>query len=199
MSLWQELSASVRQRLTEMNDGQRAMFACSVADRLLRWHEGLPIEQQAEFTVSLRPLLEAAWDIACGDQTQFAAVKQGLGEFYLSDYCHNDGQDGPDDADESAAAAVLYAAEYAMHGCIEFAVWTGLRGEEAADNTGQDSEEELAEGADEDELVYVELRRQLSDLGLIAQYADDLRYVRQGRDIDTISRLQSELKAQLAA
>ena len=199
MNLWQELSASVRQRLTDMNDGQQAMFACAVAERLLSRHEGLPAGQQWEFTISLRPLLNAAWDMACGDQTRFTVLKQGLGEFYLSEYCHNDGQDGPDDADESAAAAVLYAAEFAMHGCLEFAIGAGLRDEEAADNAGWDSDGELAEDADEDELVYTELRRQLFDLDLIARHADDLRYVRLGRDVDTVSRLQRELKAQLAA
>jgi hypothetical protein len=137
--------------------------------------------------------------MACGDQTEFSAIKLGLGEFYLSAYCHNDGQDGPADADESAAAAVLYAAEFAMHGCLEFAVSAGLRGEEAADQAGWDSDEELDEDADEDELVYAELRRQLADLDLIAKYADDLRYVRLGRDIDTISRLRRDLKAQFSA
>lgn len=95
MSLGQELSASVRRRLTDMTDGQQAMFACAVAERLLSRHEGLPAERQWEFTVSLRPLLDADWDMACGDQTRFTVLKQGLGEFYLSEYCHNDGQDGP--------------------------------------------------------------------------------------------------------
>jgi hypothetical protein len=198
VDLWQVLSTSVRARLSDMNYGQQAMFACAVAERLLSRHERLPTEQRADFTVSLRPLLDAAWDIACGDQTRFTVVKQSLGEFYLSEFCHNDGQDGPDDAGEPAAAAVLYAAEFAMHGCLEFAISSGLCGEEAADNAGWDSEEP-AEDADEDGLVYVELRRQLSDLDLIARHAEDLRYVRLGREIDTTSRLQRELKVQLAA
>jgi hypothetical protein len=45
MSLWQELSGSVGRRLSDMNDGQRGMFACAVAERLLSRHEMLPVEQ----------------------------------------------------------------------------------------------------------------------------------------------------------
>lgn len=167
--------------------------------RFLSRHERLPAAQQAEFTVGLRPLLEAAWDMACGDQTLFATIKQGLGEFYLSDYCHNDGEDAPDDADESAGAALLCAAEFAMRGCLEFAIWAGRRGEEAATRATRDSDEERAHDVDEGDLVHAELRRQISDLGVLAQYADDLRDARLGLDIDTISRLQRELRGQLAA
>jgi hypothetical protein len=198
MSRWQELSANVYQRLADMNNGQQAMFACAVAERLLSRHEALPSEQQAEFTIGLRPLLNAAWDMACGDQTQFTSLKRGLGEFYLSDYCHDDGQDGPNDADESAAAAILYAAEFAMHGCLEFAAVAGLRGEEAADEARYTSTEQLAEGAEEDALVHEELERQLVDLDLIAHYADDLRYTGLGCDIDTISRLRREVRDRLS-
>ena len=195
---WQDLSATVQVRLRAMNDGQRAMFACAVAERLMQRHEALPEEDQQTFTLALRPLLDVCWDSACGDQTTFFEIKRALGEFYLSDYCHNDGQDGPDDADESAAAAVLYAAEFAMHGCVEFTVWGGLRGEEAADNARWDSDEELDEDAHEDELVHIELRRQLDDLDLIERYAADLEYVRNGRDVDTIAKLQTKVKASLA-
>lgn len=198
MTLWQDLSARVHERLRTMNDGQQAMFACAVAERLMRRHEALTEQNQQAFTLALRPLLDASWNKACGDQTAFTEIKQALGEYYLSDYCHNDGQDGPNDADESAAAAVIYAAEFAMHGCLEFATWAGLRGEEAADQAGWDSDEELDEDADEDELVHIELRQQLSDLDLIDQHADDLQYARNGRDIATISRLHNEVKAALS-
>jgi hypothetical protein len=198
MTLWQELSASVRERLRSMNDGQQSMFACAVAERLMQRHEALPEEDRRPFTLTLRPLLDACWSMACGDQTRFSAIKQALGEFYLSDYCHNEGQTGPDDADECAAAAVLLAAHFAMHGCAQFAVWAGLRGEEASDNAGWDSDGELDEDTHEDELVHVELRRQLQDLDLIDRYADELKYVRNGRDTATIDRLQSEVGAVLA-
>lgn len=194
MTMWQELSTQVHERLRAMNDGQRGVFACAVAERLMRRHVALPEEDQQAFTLALRPLLDATWDKACGDQTKFTEIKQSLSEFYLSEHCHNDGQDGPDDADESAAAAVIYAAEFAMHGCLEFAAWAGLRGEEAADNAGWDCDEELDEDTDEDELVHIELRRQLEDLDLIEQHAQELRYARNGRDIGTVGRLQAELR-----
>jgi hypothetical protein len=198
LTVWQEMSARVHEQLRAMNDGQQAMFACAVAERLMRRHEALPEKDQQAFTLGLRPLLDAAWNMACGDQTAFTEIKRALGEYYLSEYCHNDGQDGPDDADESAAAAAIYAAEFAMHGCLEFATWAGLRGEEAADQAGWDSDEELDEDADENELIHIELSRQLEDLDLIGRHADDLRYARNGRDIATISRLHSEVKAALS-
>lgn len=198
MTLWRELSASVQERLGPMNDGQQGMFSCAVAERLMRSHEALPEDDRRPFTLSLRPLLDACWGIACGDQTQFSVIKRGLGEFYLSEYCHNEGQTGPDDAGEPAAAAVLLAAQFAMHGCAQFALWARLRGEEAADEAGWESDEELDEDTHDDELVHVELRRQLKDLDLIGRYADELEYVRNGRDIATIDRLQAEVRATLS-
>lgn len=192
-----ELARQVRDRLSSMNDGQRAMFACAVAERLMRQHEALRPHDQRPFTISLRPLLNAAWAMACGDRLAFDAIKRGLGSFYLSDYCHNDGPEGPDDADDDAAAAVLYAAEYAMHGCLEFAACAAGRGSDAADVADQDAG--APPGADSPgELAREEFRRQLADLDFLEQHADDLRFTRLGRDIDTITRLEQDVKAPLS-
>jgi hypothetical protein len=43
------------------------------------------------------------------------------------------GQDGPDDADDSAAAAVLYAAETYLRGCAHLAMPVSGRAVEAVD------------------------------------------------------------------
>lgn len=55
-----------------------------------------------------------------------------LGRFYLSPYQHNDGPDGPSDADEDEAAAAIYAAECLIHGCVDTAVYASSRGVDAA-------------------------------------------------------------------
>ncbi|MFI9273151.1 hypothetical protein ACIGXM_20830 [Kitasatospora sp. NPDC052896] len=122
MNTWQELSASVEERLTEISSGERGVFAAGIAERLLSWHEALPEDDQAPFTMSLRPLLNSVWEGVLGDSTAFAAVKRGVAEFMLSDFCHNDGQDGPEDAGEPAAAATLHAAHAYLFGCTDFAV-----------------------------------------------------------------------------
>lgn len=133
MDTWRELSALVEERLKAVSSGERGVFAAGVAERLMSWHEALPEDEQAPFTLSLRPLLNSVWEGVLGDSTAFSAVKRGVGEYMLSEYCHNDGQDGPDDADESAAAAALYAAHAYLFGCQEFAAWTSSRAVEAID------------------------------------------------------------------
>ena len=57
-----------------------------------------------------------------------------MGHYYLSDYCHNDGQDGPDDADDKPAAAILYAALCYLHMRPTFAASVATRAIDAADH-----------------------------------------------------------------
>lgn len=133
MDTWQKLSGLVEERLKAASSGERAVFTAGVAERLMSRHEALPKDEQAPFTVSLRPLLNSVWEGVLSDSTAFSAVKRGVGEYLLSEYCHNDGQDGPDNADESAAASTLYAAHAHLFGCQEFAVWTSSRAVEAID------------------------------------------------------------------
>ena len=192
MSTWQELDATVKSRITAANQGERVLFATGTAERLMRAHEALPEEDQREFTLSLRPLLEFVWEAALGDCTAFRDIKQALGSFYLSDYWHNDGQDGPDDADDDTAAAVLFAAEAFMHGCVEFSAWAGARAADAAYNR-----EEEADPATSDPLVD-ELHRQLRDLDRIAQYAKDVQHAAMGLGVDVIARLRETLRPALS-
>ncbi|MFE0629354.1 hypothetical protein ACFW3D_20635 [Streptomyces sp. NPDC058864] len=192
---WKDLDARVSERLTAASDGERVLFAVAVAERLMRTHERLPKEDRFEFTLSLRPLLNALWEAALGDSTAFAEIKRGLGSFYLSDFCHNDGQDGPDDADDSAAAAVLHAAETYMHGCADFAIWVSGRAVEAMDQLMYESDDD--EG-DLEQSLAEELRRQLRDLDRIAVFAREVKHARMGLSVGMTARLREALYVPLS-
>ncbi|MFJ8473633.1 hypothetical protein [Kitasatospora sp. NPDC094011] len=210
METWQSLSETVARRLAAASSSERMVFAAGVAERLLGAHEALPENEQAFFTLSLRPLLDSVWEGALGDTTAFKAVNRAVAGYMLSEYCHNDGQDGPDDADEDAAATVLYAAQTYLHGVAEFAVWAGRRAVEVVHRRAEphSPEQTLAhihDGADlpdpEDTLVpdlLAEVRRQLRDLDLIAGRADDIRYSQLGLPIDLSIRLRVELRGPLS-
>ncbi|MFI6369964.1 hypothetical protein [Streptomyces sp. NPDC050546] len=117
----------------------------------------------------------------------------------LSEFCHNDGQDGPDDADEPAAAAALYAAHAHLFSCQDFAVWTSRRAVEAVDQRLEYlAEHEEDEVPDPDEALASELQRQLQDLDLIVRYSKELRYSNTGLPVDTSIRLRVELRAPLS-
>ncbi|KOU45225.1 hypothetical protein ADK55_22205, partial [Streptomyces sp. WM4235] len=96
-------------------------------ESLMRWHEALPEDEKADFTLGLRPLLNSVWEGVLGDPAVHTAVNHGLAEYMLSDYCHNDRLVGPDDAYEPAAAATLNAAYAYLFGCTDFAVWASRR------------------------------------------------------------------------
>lgn len=186
---WKELDAVLARRLAGSSDGERAVFCAGVAERLMRAHEALPRRDRHEFTLSLRPLLDAVWAGATGDASAFDAIKRGLAAFYLSDYCHNR-PDGPVDALEPAAAAVLNAARAYMHGCTDFAVFTSGEALEAViRRVGEEGE--FAE--DPDEFRVEELRRQLRDLDRIGPHAVDLRRARFGLDGTVVARLRTAL------
>ncbi len=197
MDTWQALSASVEERLAAMSSGERGVFAAGAAERLMGWHEALPEEERASFTMSLRPLLNSVCEATLGDSTAFTAVKRGVAEYMLSEYCHNDGQDGPDDADEHAAAATLYAAHAYLFECRDFAVWASRRAVDAVDEHLQYLAEQGEDIPDLDEATVAELQRQLRDLDLIAKYSKDLRFAGLGLPIDTSIRLRVELRTPL--
>ncbi|MEU9290218.1 hypothetical protein AB0D57_37635 [Streptomyces sp. NPDC048275] len=201
MDTWQELSALVEERLKSVSSGERGVFAVGVAERLMSWHEALPEDEQAPFTLSLHPLLNSVWEGTLGDSTAFSAVNRDVAEYMLSEYCHNDGQDGPDDADESAAAAALYAAHAYLFGCQDFAIWTGARAVEAIDQHLQylvEMDEDRLP-VDTEEALASELQHQLRDLDLIANFSKELRYSSTGLPIDTSIRLRVELRAPLSS
>ncbi|MDT0319290.1 hypothetical protein [Streptomyces millisiae] len=198
MASLQVLLASVEERLLAMSAGERGVFVAGVAERLMSWHEALPGDRRAPFILGLRPLLNSVWDGVLGDTTAFRAVKRSVAEYLRSEYCHNDGQDGPDDADEPAAAATLHAASAYLFGCADFAIWASQR---AADAVGEQLEflaEHEEEMPDLEVATVVELHRQLNDLALIASHARELRHSALGLAIDTSIRLRVELRGPLS-
>lgn len=198
MHVWKDLDATVNGRLAAASEGERAVFAAGVAERLHQAHEALPAAARREYTVGLRPLLDAVWDGALGQGAAFDTVKRGLGAHYLSDYFHNRGDGGPDDADEPAAAAVLHAAEAYLHGCADFAVRAGGRAVEAAHRAAYGSAAADGFADDPDEIVAEELRRQLRDLDLIARHAPTLRRARFGLAHATTAHLHPTLRVPLS-
>jgi len=173
-----------RQMLEEMRGGQRTAFAAGVAERLLGAHEALPVERQKPYTLGWRPLLEAIWRSLAGDDQAFYEISAALAHFYLSPQHHNEGQDGPDDADDDAVAATYYAAECFLHGCTDFAIWAARRGTDAAFYLAEEDEGWRARRpSDVSEFGWglahpthqAELARQLEDLHLLADRGEVLR------------------------
>jgi hypothetical protein len=161
----------------------------------MRAEESLPADERTEYALGLRPLLDALWEAALGDTTTFGEIKRGLGTYLLSEYCHNDGQDGPGDADEPAAAAVLHAAAAHLFGNSGLASVVGGRAVEAADErlNRHDSH------GDPDGVLAAELRRQLRDLDLIGRHSASLRHAGLGLDIETSARLRHALRVPLSS
>lgn len=199
MDTWQDVSASVERRLAAASSGERTVFAAGVAERLMSRHEALPDEDRSRFTTSLRPLLNSVWEGALGDSTAFTPVKRGVAEYMLSEYCHNDGQDGPDEADEDAAAATLHAAHAYLFGCNDFAIWAGRRAVDAIDQHLEHLAEQDEDVPEPDESLLAELQRQMRDLDLIERYAQDLRHCAAGLPVSTSVRLRAELRAPLSS
>ncbi|MFC9078444.1 hypothetical protein ACFTY7_15790 [Streptomyces sp. NPDC057062] len=196
MATWQELQAEVVSRLDNASADERQLFAVGVAERLMRAQEALPADEQAEYALSLRPMLNALWEAALGNTTAFGEIKHGMGEYLLSEYCHNDGQDGPGDADEPAAAAVLYAAAAYLFATGDPASVVSSRAVEAVDerlNTGDNYAD------DQDGVLTAELHRQLQDLDLIGRHSGSLRYAGLGLDMETSARLHRVLRIPLSS
>ncbi|MCX5267219.1 hypothetical protein [Streptomyces sp. NBC_00199] len=223
MTTWQEWEAELAGRLAAASPDERVVFAVGVAERLMRAEEALPAHEQAEYALGLRPMLNALWEAALGNPSGFGEIKHGLGEYLLSEYCHNDGQHGPGDADEPAAAAVLHTAVAYLFGAGESVSRVSSRAVEAADarldadarlNAGDERANAGDSGSgdgdsgdgdgdsnavDPDEVRTAEVRRQLRDLALIGQYGASLRHARLGLDIDTSARLHRALRVPLSS
>ncbi|WP_042405955.1 hypothetical protein [Streptacidiphilus carbonis] len=199
MGSWQDLATTVAERLEVASWDERCVFAACVAERLMSGHEALPEDERAPFTLGLRPLLNAVWEGVLGDSTAFDEVKRGIGEYLLSEYCHNDGQNGPNDADEDAAAATLYAAMAYLFGCRDLAGVVSSRAVDAVDQALQRLAEEGGDVPDLDEALVAELRRQLRDLALIATYSAELRHANLGLPVETTNRLRAELRPALSS
>lgn len=163
-----------RRALETLGARARLAFAASVAHRLLRQHEELPKEMQRPFSLEWRAVIDAVWADLAGEANGYYVVTHALGRFYLSPYNHNEGQEGPGDADEHEAAAAIYTAECLVHGCVDAAAFAGWRGVDAAFERAEASlssdEGSRVGGVDEvfaHSLVQEELSRQSEDLALL--------------------------------
>ncbi|MBQ0897866.1 hypothetical protein KBX37_33300 [Micromonospora sp. U56] len=191
MTDWQSLSEQVRSRVLAANAGTAVAFAAVTAERLMRLDpQGLP------FTQSLRPLLHLVWRAAAGDQTAFKPIAVALGEFYISEYCHNDGQDGPADADDDPAAAILCAAECYLHAEPRFAAYVAGRSIDAVEYRMELASEDYTgdEAIDADAAMDAEARQQLADLDALAPYATKLSHARFGLPADEQEHLLAVLR-----
>jgi hypothetical protein len=81
----------------------------------------------SDYALTWRPALDAVWHGLAGEASAFKKIANTLADFYRGPYFHNEGPDGPTDANDNAAASVYYAAECFIHGCAEFALWAAER------------------------------------------------------------------------
>ena len=152
------------------------LFAAAPAERLLRWHGGLPPEEQRPYSTGWQPVLDAIWAWAAGDDRAWYVITHALGDYYLSPQSHCDGQDGPSDADQDEVAATYYAANAVVHGFPDFAVLAASRATDAIDNRwfGFDDERLRVE-------LHGEIDRQTNDLAAIVRAATRQADWRNGR------------------
>ncbi len=128
-----DVAAEVDRRLEKLGPECRSAFAASCAERLLRAHEALPVSRRQPFTLTWRPVLNAIWSgLMSGDAPARTLVQDALERFHASPYDHRDGQEGPPDADEGAAAATIFAAECYLDGGAPVAAWAARRAVDAA-------------------------------------------------------------------
>lgn len=142
-----------------------ALFAAAPTERLFRWYDRRPARERAAYSETWRPVLAAVWAHAAGDQGAFRTIANALGAYYLSPYCSNGYDDGPEDMNEAEASAAFAAANCVMHGYVDFAL---IPAREAVDRldfewNGTDEDRRVAE-------IGAELDRQAADLARIAAF-----------------------------
>ena len=192
-----DVQEEVRSRLQRLPAEVRQAFAVACATRLMAEHERQPPSAQRAFTLGWKPILDAIWSGLAGPrEPTLQLVCDSLRAFYSGPYFHNDGPDGPDDADEDAAAASICAAECFEAGDVESAVWAASRALDATcqiagdelDHTPGPGEPPRVSGPMEfvqelmHPVVQAELRKQLADLDSLEQTgvtANSLQRLRQ--------------------
>ena len=184
---WVDVLEEMRLRLEQFTGEQRKIFALGCAERVMRLYESLPEEKRREYSLTWRPILDLMWDGFTGEKERVETrVKEALEAFYASPFDHEDGPEGPNDADEDAAAASVYAAECFDSGEVEPAYEASRR---AIGVALQNAEEELQLDPNEFEwdpraepmplareamhaVVQAELDKQLKDISVIESSED---------------------------
>jgi hypothetical protein len=172
---FRDVAEDVRASLGQLTPDGRRILAVACAERAMAWHLRLPDADRRPFTLEWQPVLAAIRAGLLGDRSAEAAVRAALEAFHASPYDHSEAQDGPDDADEDAAAAASYAAECFLSGMPDPAAWVAdriveIRLEEASADLGDRPPipDRLAvENAQP--VVQAELQRQLDDLAALAR------------------------------
>lgn len=122
----------IRDRLLRVEPKAATALAAACSSRLMAAHTSLPADEQRPLTLAWSETLGLIWQALEGSDAATAGVKQALDAFNASPYNHSDGQDGPGDANEDAAAAAIYtakalcgsdavAASWATHRLIDWA------------------------------------------------------------------------------
>jgi len=127
-----DVRATARRMLERMPPVERTAFAAAAADRILREDERLPDRERPAYLADWRPTLDAVWRVLAGEAAALRQVATAIARCYLSPAFHTRRHDDPADAADHAVMASLYAAECALHGCVEFAAWAGWRSFDAA-------------------------------------------------------------------
>jgi len=121
-----DVRATTRRVLEELAGCQRAAFAVAVAERLARDVTG------PGGAPDWYPGIDAVWRGLGGDASAPADVCHTVGSYYLSAWHRDHRHDDPADAADHTVMAAVYACECYLHGCLEFAMWAGWRGFDAA-------------------------------------------------------------------
>lgn len=128
-----DVRQELHSRLSLLSPLARTAYALACAERLMRYHEQLPASQRSDFTLTWRPVLESMWAGLAGQRPDILEqVQIALDAFSTSPYNHDDGPEGPQEADEDAAAASISAAQCYLSGEVQPADEAGSRAIEAA-------------------------------------------------------------------
>lgn len=123
-----DVRATARRILDRMPLVQRTAFAAATAERLWREEEQLPEREQGPDLTIWGAALDAVWRVLAGDAAAGREVAAAVARFYLNGGYLDRRHDDPADAVDHVVMASCYTAECSLHGCLEFAVWTGWRG-----------------------------------------------------------------------
>lgn len=171
-----DVRVTARRLLANMDQARRAAFAAAAAERLLREDQCRPPCDHRPYLTTWRPVLDTVWAGLAGDRDADRAVCRSVAHYYLHPAYQERRHDDPADAEDHAVMAVFYTAECYLHGCLEFATWTGWRAFDGATVRAAGDRDwphrrpagvsayawELAHPA-----VQAELDRQLEDLELL--------------------------------
>ncbi len=105
------------------------LLSAACAERMLMRHLALPPDKQRKFTTTWRVPMDALWRAlsSAGRTSDKKDIEDKLYAFYESPLNHSNGQDGPDDADDDAAAACIYACEAFFNGNSDSAFYAVSR------------------------------------------------------------------------